>query len=214
MKSLYIVDGQTAVRQMLAEILNGESYNVVGESGDGLDAVDEIFRFKPQIVVMDMKLQSMSGVELLRRISRENSEIRLIVFSAEYSAASISEALKAGAHGFVEKTIELSELRNAIEVVGNGGSYFGPSITSVIRSVLVDPQKENTAKSLTKREQEVLQLIALGGSTKSIAKNLGLSTKTVENHRTSMMRKLGFHNIADITRYAIQNRLIEVNFVD
>lgn len=215
MKSLYIVDGQTAVRQMLAEILNESEYKVLGESGNGLEATEQIQKLKPQVVVVDINLPGLSGTEFLRRISRSNSGIRIVLFSTEYSTASVREALKAGAHGIVEKTIELSELRTAIEVVGNGGSYFGPNIITVLRSVISNPQNtENPSESLTSREQEILPLIALGYSTKKIASTLGLSFKTVENHRTSMMRKLDLHNVADITRYAIQNRLIEVNFVD
>ena len=211
MKRLYLVEDQTAVRQMLVEVLQGQSYDIVGESGNGQDALKEILDLQPDVVILDARLPGLNGLELLRRLSRQMSKGRFLVFSAYQNPALVKDMLEAGAHGFIEKTAQLREFLNGLNIVTQGGTFFGPSIAELIRSVVANPNSVQRSKDfLTEREREVLQLIAEGHSTKEIAHKLGLSVKTIDNHRTNMMRKLDLHNVASITRYAMQNGLIEL----
>ena len=121
------------------------------------------------------------------------------------------ELLQSGAHGFVEKSAPLSELRKGIDIVASGGSYFGPEVALLLREAMANPKSNDSSVNiLTKREREILQLIAESHSTRDIATRLEISVKTAENHRTNLMRKLDLHNVASLTRYAINNGLISI----
>lgn len=211
MKRLYIVDDLTAVRQMLAEVLERHDYEIVGDCGNGQDALKEIQELKPEIVIVDARLPGLNGLEIVRRLNRQLPETRFLVFSAYQNPSIVKDMLEAGAHGFVEKTANLREFINGLGIVAAGGTFFGPNVAELIRSVVANPGNVQRSKdTLTEREREVLQMIAEGHSTKEIAAKLGLSIKTVDNHRTNMMRKLDLHNVASITRYAMQNGLIDL----
>ncbi|MDQ8204903.1 response regulator transcription factor [Pelagicoccus sp. SDUM812003] len=212
MKRLYIVDDLTTVRQMLADILERHNYEIIGESGNGQDALKEILELQPDVVVVDARLPGLNGLELIRRLNRQLPHTRYLVFSAYQNPSIVKDMLEAGAHGFVEKTAHLREFINGLGIIAEGGTFFGPNVAELIRSVVANPNSVQRSKdSLTEREREVLQMIAEGHSTKEIAQKLGLSVKTVDNHRTNMMRKLDLHNVASITRYAMQNGLIELD---
>jgi len=211
MNQIYIVEDQTAIREMLVDILSRNGYEIVGQSGNGQEALKEIVDIEPEIAIIDAKLPGLNGLELLRRLGRQTNGIRFLIFSAFENPVLVKEMLEAGAHGFIEKTASLQEFLNGLSIVSNGGTFFGPSTAELIRTVVANPGAMRKSKDfLTEREREVLQLIAEGNSTKDIAHRLGLSVKTVDNHRTNMMRKLDLHNVATITRYAMQNGLIEV----
>ena len=121
----------------------------------------------------------------------------------------VREMLEAGAHGFVEKTAGLFEFKKGLETVANGGTYFGPAVAALLRDVVANPGSSNSADFLTDREREILQLVAESHSTKEIAAKLNISVKTVDNHRTNLMRKLNLHDVASLTRYAVEVGLIE-----
>lgn len=214
MKSFYLVDGQTSVRHMLAETLNQkQGYTVVGQTGDGAVALEEIQRLRPNVVILESRVTMLNGSDLIRRLKRERPETHFMVYSDEKSPMIVKEILKAGANGYIEKSVNLSELLNCVRIVADGGCFFGFNITEVIRSVVSDPHNSGSPHhALTDREREVLILIAEGGSNKDIAGALGLSVKTVDNHRCSMMRKLDLHNVAAITRFAIQRGLVNLNY--
>ncbi len=210
-RRLYIVDDLTSIRQMLADILERHNYEIIGESGNGQTALKEILELQPQVVIVDARLPGLNGLELIKRLTKHLPESRFLVFSAYQNPAIVKDMLEAGAHGFVEKTANLKEFINGLGIVANGGTFFGPNVAELIRTVVANPDSVQRSKdSLTEREREVLQLIAEGHSTKEIAAKLGLSIKTVDNHRTNMMRKLDLHNVAAITRYALQNGMIEL----
>ena len=123
--------------------------------------------------------------------------------------AVVREMLEAGAHGFVEKTAGLFEFKKGLETVANGGTYFGPAVAALLRNVVANPSASSAPDFLTDREREILQLVAESNSTKEIAAKLGISVKTVDNHRTNLMRKLNLHDVASLTRYALEIGLIE-----
>jgi DNA-binding NarL/FixJ family response regulator len=211
MKRLIIVEDQTAVREMLVEILRlDSSYQLVGESGDGQSAVALCLEAKPDLLVLDAKLPGLNGVDILRRISKKLPAMRVLIFSGYENPVLVREMLEAGAHGFVEKTAGLIEFKKGLETVANGGTYFGPAVAALLRDVVANPDTTSSAADfLTDREREILQLVAESHSTREIAAKLVISIKTVDNHRTNLMRKLNLHDVASLTRYALEIGLIE-----
>lgn len=156
-------------------------------------------------------LPSLNGTEILRRFREALPETQVLIFSGYQSPSLVRELLQAAAHGFVEKSASLSELKKGIEIVASGGSYFGPEVALLLRDAIADPKSnESGINILTKREREILQLIAESHSTREIAAKLEISAKTAENHRTNLMRKLDLHDVASLTRYAINNGLISI----
>lgn len=213
MKQIFIVDRQKAVRQLLAESLERRGFVIVGDSDDAEAASRGIIERRPQIVVLEMSLGRATAGTLIVRLRESLPDLRFLIFSDEKTPALVKGALQAGAHGFVEKSVDFDMFLNAVKIVSGGGCFFGFNISEVIRKAVSDPGSEGRSKdSLTEREKEVLRLIAMGNSNKDIAAKLKLSVKTVDNHRCSMMRKLDVHNVASITRYAMEHRMVEVNY--
>ena len=207
---LVIIEDQIAIREMLVEILRLDSqYELVGESGDGQEALALCVKIKPDLVVLDAKLPGLNGVDLLRRLTKALKTVRVLVFSGHENPILVRELLEAGAHGFVEKTANLSEFKKGLEIVASGGTYFGPAVVALLRNVVANPDSSATADFLTDREREILQLVAESNSTRDIAAKLSISVKTVDNHRTNLMRKLNLHDVASLTRYAVEVGLIK-----
>ncbi len=213
MKTVAIIEDQTAIREMVSQaVLDPTEFEVIIESGDGLNGCELCLEKKPDFVILDVMLPNLNGTEVLRRFSKSLINTRVLIFSGYQTPGLIRELLQAGAHGFVEKAAPLSELRKGVEIVSSGGSYFGPEVALLLRDAMADPKtNESGLNILTKREREILQLIAESNSTRDIAAKLKISVKTAENHRTNLMRKLDLHDVASLTRYAINNGLIVMN---
>ncbi len=212
MKTAAVIEDQTAIREMIVQILAAQGeFEIVIEAGDGQEGCNKCLELEPDFVILDVMLPGLNGTEVLRRFARKLNRTRVLVFSGYQNPALVRDLLQAGAHGFVEKSAPLSELRKGIDIVSNGGSYFGPEVALLLREAMANPNKGGAGLGLlTNREREILQLIAESNSTKEIAKLLKISVKTAENHRTNLMRKLDLHNVAGLTRYAINNGLVEM----
>ncbi|MGB1126890.1 MAG: response regulator [Opitutales bacterium] len=212
MKTVAIIEDQTAIREMVsAAVLDPNEFEVLLSTGDGQEGCDKSLELKPDFVILDVMLPRLNGTDILRRFAKELPKTRILVFSGYQSPGLIRELLQAGAHGFVEKSARLTELRKGIEIVSSGGSYFGPEVALLLRDAMADPKARDSGLNiLTKREREILQLIAESNSTREIAEKLDISVKTAENHRTNLMRKLDLHDVASLTRYAINNGLITI----
>lgn len=199
------------MREMLELVLkNLPGFSLVGSTGEGHSAWEVCQNEKPDVVILDIMLPGLNGVEILRRLQKQFPAMRTLVFSGHQNISLVKDTIRAGAHGFVEKTASLAELTKGLMVVAEGGSYFGPMIAGLLRDAVINPASSaNGAEILTAREREVLQLIAESYSTKQVAAKLSVSIKTADNHRTNLMRKLDLHDVASLTRYAIQIGLIE-----
>ncbi|HEY5080164.1 MAG TPA: response regulator transcription factor [Opitutaceae bacterium] len=207
---LVIIEDQTAIREMLVEILAlDKNYLLVGQSGEGLAGLEMCFELKPDVIVLDAKLPGLNGVDLLRRLTKRLPSSRVLVFSGHDNPVVVREMLEAGARGYVEKTTGFLEFKKGLATVAAGGTYFGPAIAAVLRNVVANPESASSPDFLTTREREILQLVAEGNSTKEIASKLGISAKTVDNHRTNLMRKLNIHDVASLTRHALELGLLE-----
>lgn len=213
MKTVAIIEDQTAIREMVSQaVIDPETFEVILQSGDGQAGCEACLELKPDFVILDVMLPSLNGADILRRFRQELPDTQVLIFSGYQSPSLVRELLQAGAHGFVEKSAPLSELRKGVEIVASGGSYFGPEVALLLREAMADPRSgESGVNVLTKREREILQLIAESHSTREIATKLDISVKTAENHRTNLMRKLDLHDVASLTRYAINNGLIAIN---
>ena len=213
MKTVAIIEDQTAIREMISQaILDEDRFKVVIQSGDGDEGCEQCLKSRPDFVILDIMLPHLNGTDILRRFANELPDTRVLVFSGYQSPHLIRELLQAGAHGFVEKSAPLSELKKGVEIVSTGGSYFGPEVARLLREAVADPEdNRGDVKILTRREREILKLIALSHSTRAIAEHLGIRMKTAENHRTNLMRKLGLHDIAGLTRYAISNGIVTLD---
>lgn len=212
MKTVAIIEDQTAIREMVSQaVIDQDTFEVIIESGDGLAGCEACLEQKPDFVILDVMLPNLNGTEILRRFRQDLPDTQVLIFSGYQSPSLVRELLQAGAHGFVEKSAPLTELRKGIEIVASGGSYFGPEVARLLREAMADPKSNDSGINiLTKREREILQLIAESHSTREIAAKLEISGKTAENHRTNLMRKLDLHDVASLTRYAIKNGLISI----
>jgi len=209
MKRFIIVEDQTAIREMLVELLAPVAgFQCVGTCGDGLSALTLCAATKPDVAVLDIRLPGLHGVELLRKLIVLLPDLRVLIFSGHESPVLIREVLEAGALGFVEKTAGFAEFKKGLEAVGSGTPYFGPAVAAMLKDVSATFESIPSPKLITKREREILKLVAESNSTREIAVKLNISPKTVDNHRTNMMRKLHLHDVASLTRYAIEIGLI------
>jgi len=211
-----VADDHTIVRQGLRAILESEpDIEVVGEAADGFEAVKKAAALAPDVVVMDVSMPRLNGLEATARIVRERPDTKVVALTMHSSEEYVYSCLKAGAQGYLLKESASSELVQAIRVVRAGGTYLHPSISVQVVSEYLkrpDPRARlGAADILTSREREVLQLIAEGHTNKEIGTLLTLSVKTVEAHRTRIMEKLKIHNVAGLTRYAITRGITPTN---
>lgn len=181
---------------------------VVGEAADGLAAVDLAQRIEPDVIVMDVSMPGLNGIEATRRIAETVSRCRVLALSMHRDAVYVREILRAGARGYLLKDAIDQDLVNAVRAVAQGQGYLSPAVSD---AVLSDYRKHVTdpIDLLTSREREVLQLIAEGQTNKEIATRLHLSVYTVEAHRGRIMEKLNLHSSGELVRFAIRNGLID-----
>ena len=201
-----VIDDHVSIRQMLAVILAREGpYEIVGEAGTGFEALKVCRNVRPHLVILDLVLPEMNGVEVLRTLRTELRDARFIVYSGALNRTLVAEALQTRPHGFVHKSDELKTFCEALRAVRNGCCYFTPFATK-----LMDEQcaKGGIAPRLTDRERAVLQMIAEGMSNKEMATRFSIAPKTVEHHRAQVMQKLGMHDVASLTRYAVREGLV------
>lgn len=202
---LVIADDHVAIRQMLALLLEREArYLVVGEARTGIETLSVCEKQRPDLLILDLSLPELCGVEVLRRV-RTFSKTRVLLFSGSTDRALILRALRCRPHGYVGKADPVCALRAAIAAVASGTTYFTPSVAPLVHDAGMPEQATDT---LSKRETEILQMIAEGLSSKEIADRLSVALKTIENHRTNLMQKLALHNVASLTRYAVRRGLV------
>lgn len=212
MISIVVADDHGIVREGLRRLLEAEpDLEVSGEAEDGRQVLEEVARARPDIVVLDITMPGMGGLETLERLRSEHPETRVILLSVHNDPPFIQSAIGLRTDGYVLKNGRASEIVTAIREVMKGGSYFSPAVAREIVEQVRAPRGESPDpfEVLSAREREVLQRIADGLSAKEVATELSISTKTVEAHRTSLMRKLGVRKATELVRYALRHGLIE-----
>lgn len=211
-----ICDDHTILREGIRLLLNAQTdIEVVGEASDGRDAVAQARALKPDVILMDIAMPSLNGLEATKQIHHDDPNARVLVLTMYESDEYVAQMLEAGATGYVLKKVAGSELVYAIRAVYHGEAFLYPSITKrLVEDYLrrVEMGQERTSLDiLTDREREILQLIAEGHTSKEIADMLSLSIRTVQNHRAHVMQKLGIHDRGDLIKYAIQKGIIELS---
>lgn len=207
--TIMLVDDHVLFRSCLREVLSRQDgFQVIGEAGNGREAVELYGKVRPGLVVMDVAMPLMNGIEASRQIVEKHPNARILALSMHRTVAHARGIIQAGASGYALKTRPISELFVAIRTVYEGNTFLTPEIAQVLvmdyRNGQID---QGGFATLTKRQREVLQLVAEGHTTKAIASLLDVSSKTVESHRTQLMEKLHLHSIAELTRYALREGL-------
>jgi DNA-binding NarL/FixJ family response regulator len=205
-----IADDHTLVRAGIRALLQDlEGVEVVAEAGDGREAMDLVERHRPDVLVTDIAMPHLGGLELAGRVTRELPATRVIILSMHANEEYASRALQAGAAGYLLKDSGLAELELAVRAVVRGETYLSPAVS---RHVIADYLRRTggapDSGPLTPRQGQVLQLIAEGKTTKQIARLLGVSIKTVETHRVQLMDRLDIHDVAGLVRYAIRTGMV------
>lgn len=210
-----LVDDHTIVRNGLRSILeNTDDIEVIGEASNGEEALEKIPLLKPQIILVDISMPGISGIELVKRVTKQWTGIRPIILSMHNDDAYILKSVEAGAYGYLLKDATRDEIITALHAVKNGEKYFNASVASVIVSGYlsqvqkVEKATESRKTLLSKKEREVLRLLVEGMSSRQIADQLDLSVRTVDNHRANMMRRLQVHNAAELVKLALEEKLL------
>ena len=209
-----LVEDHTIVREGLKLLLNsqGGRIEVCGEAKDGQEAVIMSKKITPDIVVMDISLPVLNGIDATRLIKKNSPRTKVIGLTMHANEEFVLQMIRAGATGYVIKNAASAELLDAIKTVMRSDVFFSPSISkeAIAKYLLKVRNQENT--ELTSREKEILRLIAEGYRSKEIAEKLFISPKTVRNHRVNMMEKLNIHDVASLVRYSAQRNLIDIYF--
>jgi DNA-binding NarL/FixJ family response regulator len=209
-----IADDHTLVRAGIRALLQGlEGVEVVAEAGDGREALTLVETHRPDVLLTDIAMPHLNGLELAARVAQELAQTRVIMLSMHASEEYASRALQAGAAGYLLKDSGLAELEIAVRAVARGETYLSPAVS---KHVIADYLRRTGGlptelDRLTPRQREVLRLIAEGETTKAIARKLGVSAKTAETHRAQLMERLEIHDVAGLVRYAIRVGLVQAD---
>jgi len=214
---ILVADDHELVRRGLCTLLQAhEDWEICGEAVDGREAVEKAKQLKPDVIILDVGMPNLNGLDATRQLCRQNAHYKVIVLTITDTDQVIREALDAGARGFVLKSDAARDLVAAVEALQRNRMFFTPRVNDMVLAGFLDKGQTTSTNmvaelpKLTPREREVVQLIAEGKSSKEVASLLNLSTKTAETHRSNIMRKLGLHSIRDLVVYAIKNNIIQV----
>ncbi len=213
--TVLLADDHPIVRHGLRHLLEEEaSLKIVGEASDGLQAVELVEKFKPNVLIVDLMMPGLNGLEVLKQVKERSPNTCSIVLSMQSADIYVVEALKAGALGYVLKETGPSELVNAVQQILEGKRYLSPRLSERLIDVLLQVKDELTLdpyETLTNREREILHMAAEGMTTAAIAKRLSISPRTAELHRGRMMNKLGLNNQTDLIRYALKRGILPLD---
>jgi DNA-binding NarL/FixJ family response regulator len=205
---LLLADDHPLIRAGFKSMLvKNERFEIVGEAENGTDLLTLTAALLPDMILTDISMPGMNGLEALQKVKKQYPAIKCIVLTMHEEREYIMNALKTGAEGYLLKSIEGPELEKAILVVFHGGKYFSPIITSILADSVARPELSEVG-DITPREKEVLELVAQGKSTKQIADLLGISIRTVESHRINMLKKMKVNNTAELIRKAIEMKIL------
>jgi two-component system, NarL family, response regulator NreC len=215
MPTIVLADDHHIVRQGLRALLESEpNFRLVGETGDGLEAVRLVEKLQPQVLITDVMMPGLNGLEVTRQVHKVAPHTRVIILSMHANDAYVVEALKNGAVGYVLKDSQASDLVQAVKEVAAGRRYLSPPLSERELELYVkkvEHAPEDPYESLTNREREVLQMAAEGRTSAEIAERLFISPRTAEGHRANVLRKLGLQNHTDLVRFALKRGILPLD---
>lgn len=219
MLRILIADDHEVARRGIRALLESHAgWEVCAEARDGRDAVEMAINTKPNVVLLGIGMPNLNGLEAARQISAALPEAGILILTMHDTDNMVREVLRAGARGFMLKSDAGRDLVAAVEAVQLQRTFFTPRVSQMVLDGFLDRDGKHSQRDpldfsgdlLTSREREVIQLLAEGRTSKEVAVTLNLSVKTAETHRTNLMRKLGLHSVADLTRYAVRNGIVQV----
>ncbi len=212
--TIVLADDHLIVRQGLHALLKAETdFDVIGEAGDGIQAMDLVRKLNPDVVVLDLMMPGLNGLEVARQLGKQTPNTKIIILSMYDDEGFVLEALSNGVSAYVLKDAGSTDLIQAVREVQSGHRYLSPPLSDRAIDIYEQMTKANTTdkyEMLTNREREVFQLSAEGHTNSEIATRLGISVRTAETHRSRLMNKLDIHNQADLTRYALRRGIISM----
>ncbi|KAE9641763.1 MULTISPECIES: response regulator transcription factor [Pseudomonas] len=215
--NLLLVDDHSLIRAgVRALVLDIPGYAVIGEANDGSQLLEMVEQLAPDIVLLDISMRETGGLEALQRLKRVRPQSKVLILSMHTDPALIMQALESGAHGYLLKDTTATELEHALDALRNNERYLSPAIAhTVINQALTRNQKQQPevadSHNLTARQLEILRLIVRGKSTREIANGLGLSIKTVETHRSQIMKRLQIYDVAGLVLFAVREQIISLD---
>ncbi|MBK5513110.1 MULTISPECIES: response regulator transcription factor [unclassified Pseudomonas] len=215
--NLLLVDDHSLIRAgVRALVLDIPGYAVVGEANDGSQLLEMVEQLSPDIVLLDISMKETGGLEALQRLKRVRPQSKVLILSMHTDPTLIMQALESGAHGYLLKDTTATELEHALDALRNNERYLSPAIAhTVINQALTRTQKNQPtiadSHNLTARQLEILRLIVRGKSTREIANGLGLSIKTVETHRSQIMKRLQIYDVAGLVLFAVREQIISLD---
>jgi DNA-binding NarL/FixJ family response regulator len=209
-----LVDDHEIVRRGIRALLEASAaVDIVGEAANGREAIRKARKLKPDVVLLDLAMPDLNGLEAIPKILRIQPKTRILVLTMDDSGKTASDVIAAGAGGLVLKSDAPDDLLQAIETVSKGQPFISPRVTKMILGTLTtNPTTEASAADLTPRENEVLRLLAEGLSSKAAAAVLGISPRTVDAHRATIMHKLNLHSLSELIHFAIRNKIVKVQW--
>jgi DNA-binding NarL/FixJ family response regulator len=213
---ILVADDHEVVRRGLAALLLSQpDWEVCGEAADGREAVEKAQQLKPDVVILDIGMPSLNGLEATRHILKNQPQTKILILTLHDSDQVVREVLNAGARGFLLKSDAARDLVAAVEALRRDKTYFTSKVAAMVlegflKNGTAPAPAPATRSRLTPREREIVQLLAEGKSTKEVAVALGLSVKTAETHRSNIMRKLELHSVSDLVLYAVRNNIVHV----
>lgn len=213
---ILVADDHEVVRKGLVSLLQAQpDWQVCGEASGGREAVEKTLQLRPDVVILDIGMPNLNGLEATRQILRSNPQARVLILTLHDSDQVVREVLSAGARGFLLKSDAARDLVAAVDALRHDKTYFTSKVASMVLEGFLKTESPGAIPTpgrnrLTPREREIVQLLAEGKSTKEVAVDLGLSVKTAETHRSNIMRKLQLHSVSDLVLYAVRNNIVHV----
>ncbi len=205
---LLLADDHPLIRAGFQSLLSkNERFELVGIAENGKELLELVDKLSPDIVLSDINMPIMNGMEAITEIGKRHPEVKCVVLTMHEEHEYIMNALKIGVQGYILKSIERFDLEKAIIMIYEGGKYFSPLVTNILAESVVKPEQQIITE-LTPREKEVLELVAQGFSTKQVADKLGIGTRTVESHRVNMLKKMKVNNTAELVRKSIEMKIL------
>ncbi|MGA3193939.1 MAG: response regulator transcription factor [Terriglobales bacterium] len=217
---IFLADDHEVVRRGLCALLKTQpDWEICGEAGNGREAVEKVLDLNPDVVILDVGMPDLNGLEATRQLIKARPQTRILVLTLHDSDQLVQEALNAGARGFLLKSDAARDLVTAVEALRNNKIYFTPRVASMVLEGYLQNEEKARARPapitpgvarLTPREREIVQLLAEGKSSRDVAEALDMSVKTADTHRANIMRKLNLHSVGDLVLYAVRNHIVHV----
>jgi len=212
--SVIIADDHDIIREGIKKILDGyDDYEVIAEAVNGEDALNKVQEFKPDILLLDISMPKISGLDIIEQIHYVSPSTKVLMITVHKADAYIMKALQAGVRGYLQKENAAEDLLPALRKITSGGTFLASTVSSYLVDKAIERPKEKAFKetALTAREEEILRLVSEGKSAKEIANSLFISRRTVENYKNTLLKKLNLHKTSDLIKYAIKHKIVDID---